>query len=213
MKKRTIYLFIAAMLACLAILSACQGKATDDGGANDGANDNVKDVVTMSVTSEGIVNGQIEAKYGKYGDQFNENGMPTYSLPFSIENAPENTVSYAIVLEDKDAYSFSGGFSWIHWTAANITRSEIKENESQTASDFVQGANSWMSMQGGGQSRELSSFYGGMAPPDAPHLYELHVFALDTELELENGFYMNELYKKMDGHILDQYTLKGSYNN
>lgn len=167
----------------------------------------------MKVTSTGIVNGIIDAKYGKYGIQFNENGIPTYSLPFKIENPPNAAVSYAIVLEDKDAYPVSGGFAWIHWTAANITRTEIMEDESQTAADFVQGVNSWTSLQGGQQSKERSSFYGGMAPPDAPHLYELHVFALDTILHLENGFLMNDLYKKMDGHVLEQYTLKGSYNN
>lgn len=167
----------------------------------------------MIITSTGLVNGVFDAKYGKHGTQFNENGVPTCSIPFKMEGAPENTVSYAIVLEDKDAYPVSGGFAWIHWTAANIVRTEIMENESQTATDFVQGVNSWTSMQGGQQSKELSSFYGGMAPPDAPHLYELHVFALDTTLELEAGFLMNDLYKKMDGHILDQYTLKGLYQN
>lgn len=165
----------------------------------------------MIVTSTGIVNGVINHKYGKHGTQFNENGMPTYSLPFKIENAPKETVSYAIILEDKDAYPVSGGFSWIHWTVANITRTEIMENESQTAIDFVQGVNSWMSIQGGNQSKELSSFYGGMAPPDATHIYEIHVYALDTLLDLENGFMFNELHRKMDGHILDQYTLKGEY--
>ena len=167
----------------------------------------------MNVTSSGIADGVIDAKYGKYGTQFNENGMPTFSLPFKIENAPENTMSYAVVLEDKDAYPVSGGFAWIHWTAANITRTEIMENESRSAVDFVQGVNSWTSVQGGQQSRELSSYYGGMMPPDAPHVYELHVYALDSVMDLENGFYMNDLYKKMDGHILAQYTLKGIYNN
>lgn len=167
----------------------------------------------MTVTSTGITDGKIDAKYGKHGDSFNENGMPTYSLPFAIENAPKDTVSYAIMLEDKDAFPVSGGFSWIHWTAANINRTEILENESITATDFVQGANSWMSKQGGNQSRELSSFYGGMAPPDAPHTYELHVYALDTMLELDNGFNMNDMYKQMSGHILDSYTLTGVYNN
>lgn len=168
---------------------------------------------TMTVTSTGITNGQIENKYGKHGDAFNENGMPTYSLPFAITNAPKGTISYAIMLEDKDAFPVSGGFSWVHWTAANITRTEILENESISATDFVQGANSWMSMQGGEQSRELSSFYGGMAPPDAPHTYELHVYALDTMLELDSGFNMNDMYKQMRGHILDNYTLTGVYNN
>ena len=167
----------------------------------------------MLVTSTGIQNGVIDPKYGKYGQQFNENGVPTCSLPFAITDAPHGTVSYAIVLEDKDAYPVSGGFAWIHWTAANITRTALLENESQTAADFVQGVNSWTSPQGGQQSKALSSVYGGMAPPDSPHLYELHVYALDTLLPLENGFYMNTLYHQMDGHILDQYTLKGLYHN
>ena len=167
----------------------------------------------MKVTSKGIVDGIIQDKYGKHGEYFNENGMPIYSLPIEIKDAPENTKSYALVLEDKDAFPVSGGFSWIHWTACNILKTEIKENESQTTSDFIQGVNSWTSIQGGSQSRELSSFYGGMAPPDKSHIYEIHVYALDKVLDLENGFLYNELYKKMDGHILDSYTLKGEYRN
>ncbi len=167
----------------------------------------------MIVTSTGIVNGVIDPKYGKHGKHFNAHNMSTYSLPFKIENAPEHTVSFAIMLEDKDAFPISGGFSWVHWTAANIIKTEVMENESQSATDFVQGCNSYISMQGRQQSREQSSFYGGMAPPDAPHIYELHVYALDCMLELENGFYMNEMYRKMDGHVLAQYTLKGIYKN
>lgn len=165
----------------------------------------------MIVTSTGITDGIIDPKYGKHGIAFNAGGMPIYSLPIKIEDAPEKTVSYALVLEDKDAFPISGGFSWIHWTAANITRTEILENESQSATDFVQGVNSWISQQGGSQSVELSSYYGGMAPPDAPHTYELHVYALDTMLDLESGFYMNLLYKQMEGHVLDTTTIKGVY--
>ena len=167
----------------------------------------------MLVTSTGINNGIIDEKYGKFGADFNPNMVSTYSLPFKVLNAPKDTVSFAIVLEDKDAFPVCGGFSWIHWTAANITRDELLENESQSATDFVQGLNSWTSMQGGNQSHKLSSFYGGMAPPNEPHLYELHVFALDTLLEIENSFFMNDLYKKMDTHILAQCTLKGLYKN
>lgn len=99
----------------------------------------------MKVTSSGIVNGVIMDQYGCRG-VMNEYEMPTFSLPLMIEEAPQGTVSYALVLEDKDAFPVSG-FSWIHWTAANITRTVIKENESQTATDFVQGVNSWISDQ------------------------------------------------------------------
>ncbi|MEG0275145.1 MAG: YbhB/YbcL family Raf kinase inhibitor-like protein [Longicatena sp.] len=167
----------------------------------------------MNITSTGIINGKIEDMYGKRGTQFNENGMPTYSLPFKIEGAPAETKSFAIVLEDKDAIPVSGGFVWTHWVAANITRIEIMENESQSALDFVQGLNSWTSIQGGEQSKELSRYYGGMAPPNAPHEYELHVYALDTLLQLENGFYMNEMFHKMKGHILEEGVLYGVYEN
>ncbi|MEG0924659.1 MAG: YbhB/YbcL family Raf kinase inhibitor-like protein [Anaerovoracaceae bacterium] len=167
----------------------------------------------MKVLSNGMIDGMWAEKYGKHGTQVNENGVPTCSIPVKIQDAPEGTVSFAFVLEDKDAYPVSGGFAWIHWLAANITRMEIFENESQTATDFVQGVNSWTSMQGGEQSVELSSFYGGMCPPDAPHLYELHVYALDTMLDLENGFLFNQLHRKMDGHILEQVTLKGEYSH
>lgn len=165
----------------------------------------------MIVTSTGIVNGMIQDRFGGRGTQFNVNGVPDCSLPLQIEHAPEGTRSFALILEDKDAYPVTGGFVWIHWLAANITRRELRENESRTARDFVQGCNSWASIQGGRQSKELSSFYGGMTPPDRAHTYELQVFALDTVLDLAAGFYLNELYHKMDGHILETYTLKGVY--
>ena len=85
----------------------------------------------MNVTSSRIINGIIQPQYGGRGTQFNENHIPTFSLPFKAENVPEKTVSLAIVLEDKDAYPVTGGFAWIHWLAANITRFDIRDNESQ----------------------------------------------------------------------------------
>ena len=61
--------------------------------------------------------------------------MPTYSLPLKIEDAPEGTKSFAVVMEDKDAFPVSGGFSWIHWTAANITRTEIMDFSTMSYTD------------------------------------------------------------------------------
>jgi Raf kinase inhibitor-like YbhB/YbcL family protein len=165
----------------------------------------------MKVYSKGIVNGKIEKKYGKYGTEFNVNGIPSCSLPICIEDAPEGTQTFALILEDKDAIPICG-FSWIHWTAANIKRTELSDNESRVATDFVQGVNSFYK-KSQGHDRAAYSFYGGMAPPDAPHTYELHVYALDQELALTTGFYMNELYWKMQGHILDSFTLFGVYDN
>lgn len=164
----------------------------------------------MVITSTGIMSGFIQKQYGGHGTQFNANNVPSYSLPFKIEKAPENTSSFAFILEDKDAYPVVG-FTWIHWLGANLQREEVKENESQTATDFIQGANSWISIQGNQQNREQASYYGGMTPPDKAHTYELHIFALDKTLDLEKGFYLNELYQKMEGHILEEAVLKGIY--
>lgn len=166
----------------------------------------------MKVTSSAIVNGVFEDKYGKRGE-LNALGMPTYSIPVKIEDAPDGTKSYALVLDDKDAFPVSGGFVWVHWVAANIQRDELQENESQTAKDFVQGVNSWLSIQGGSHPAESCSYYGGMAPPDAPHIYELRVYALDTVLDLKPGFYMNEMFRQMEGHVLEEVVIKGEYKN
>jgi len=165
----------------------------------------------MKVTSTGIINGIIEDKYGKRGTQFNEANIPTYSLPVNIQNPPKGTISYALILEDKDAIPVCG-FSWIHWLAANITKVEIKENESILKKDFIQGVNSWFGVACN-MEKEITSAYGGMTPPDRTHTYELHVFALDDKLNLREGFCINDLNKAMKGHILEQSTLRGCYIN
>ncbi|MGL5296832.1 MAG: YbhB/YbcL family Raf kinase inhibitor-like protein [Culicoidibacterales bacterium] len=164
----------------------------------------------MKVTSTGIQNGIIGDKYGKRGD-VNEFGMPVVSLPLSFENYPEGTKSFAVFIEDKDAIPVSGGFSWIHWTVANVTVEGLEEDAARTNETIVQGVNSWLSMQGGSQPAEAVATYGGMAPPNADHVYDIHVYALDTMLDLDTGFYPNELFHAMKGHILAETTIQGTY--
>ena len=142
----------------------------------------------MFVTSSAIQNGAFEDKYGKRGTQFSPNGMPTYSIPFEIHDAPQGTKSFAVVLEDKDAITASG-FVWIHWLIADLERTVIQENDIEEA-----------------------SFYGGMAPPNCLHRYELIVYALDTKLNLKPGFRFNDLHFAMQGHILDQAVVMGTYD-
>lgn len=164
----------------------------------------------MIVTSSAIKNGAFEDKYGKRGTEFSPNGMSTYSIPFEIKDAPEGTKSFAIVLEDKDAITASG-FVWIHWLIANLERTSVAENESQTATDYVQGANSWASVLGKFELDEASA-YGGMAPPNCLHRYELIVYALDSKLDLKPGFRFNDLHFAMQGHILAQAVVMGTYD-
>jgi Raf kinase inhibitor-like YbhB/YbcL family protein len=175
---------------------------------------NLNHQAKMTVTSSGLKDGVWEDKYGAKGTQFNKNGIPSYSIPFNIKNAPKDSKSFALVLKDNDAYEVTQGITWVHWVAANITSNELTENASiKEADQFVQGINSWVTLEGGQQDQELSSFYGGMAPPNKPHKYDLHVYALDTLLSLKNGFYLNQMDDEMDGHILAEYTLTGEYAN
>ncbi|WGE89392.1 YbhB/YbcL family Raf kinase inhibitor-like protein [Actinobacillus arthritidis] len=164
----------------------------------------------MKVMSSAIKNGVFEDKYGKRGTQFSPNGMPSYSIPFEISEIPDGTQSFAVVLEDKDAITASG-FVWIHWLIADLTRTNITENESLTATDFVQGANSWASKLGNFSIEEASN-YGGMAPPNCKHRYELIVYALDTKLNLTSGFRFNDLHFAMQGHILATASVMGTYD-
>ncbi len=135
--------------------------------------------------------------------------QPTlFHLKFTMH--PQGTKSFAVVLEDKDAITASG-FVWIHWLIADLERTVIQENESQTATDYVQGANTWASKLGQFDIEE-ASFYGGMAPPNCLHRYELIVYALDTKLNLKPGFRFNDLHFAMQGHILDQAVVMGTYD-
>lgn len=164
----------------------------------------------MKVSSAAIKNGVFEDKYGKRGSQSGANGMPTYSIPFEISGAPEGTKSFAVVLDDKDAVT-AAGFIWIHWLIADLEKTSVPENDSLSATDYVQGVNSWASVLGQVPAADASC-YGGMAPPNCLHRYDLTVYALDTKLNLPEGFGFNDLHYAMQGHVLAQASVTGVYD-
>lgn len=164
----------------------------------------------MQVVTSAIEQGIFHDRFGKRGQDFSPHGMPSRSIPFEIIDAPQETKSFAVVLDDKDAITASG-FVWIHWLIANLTRTSVLENESQQATDYVQGANSWASALGN-FSLEEASAYGGMAPPNCLHRYDLTVYALDTVLDLQQGFRFNDLHYAMQGHILAVASITGTYD-
>lgn len=162
----------------------------------------------MKITSDAIHMGIIEDKYGIRGTQKNRLGFPTYSIPVKIEEAPDNTKSFALVLEDTNVLSATKE-PIIHWLVANITKTEILENESLLATDFVQGRTSWAK----DETQLEACMYTGMMPQSLPRVYQLHIFALDEILNLKIGFSYEELEKKMQTHILAEETIKGVYAN
>lgn len=163
----------------------------------------------MKVTSTAITDGYWENRFGKYGTDLSSSGKNVRSVPFTISDAPAGTVSYAVVLDDPDSIPVCG-FTWIHWTLCNLTQTQVAEDASRHAPDFIQGTTSFHSVASA-ETLEEASCYGGMAPPDADHEYNLTVYALDCKLDLAPGFYLNEMMHAMHGHVLTHARVSAKY--
>ncbi len=110
-----------------------------------------------------------------------------------IENIPTDTKSLALIFDDPDAPMGT----WVHWVVFNIpVISRIEE-------DSVPGK------QGINDFGRLN--YGGPCPPLGTHRYIFKAYALDTELNLEEGLTKADLEKAMAGHILAKAELTGLY--
>jgi Raf kinase inhibitor-like YbhB/YbcL family protein len=133
-------------------------------------------------------NGMISKKYGCGGDNVNP--------PLKIENIPPGAKSMALIFDDLDA----PGGTYVHWILWNVDpkTKEIKENS--VPEGAVQGMNDFKRQN-----------YGGPCPPTRPHRYVFKVYALDTLLNLNPGSTKPDLEKAMEGHILSQAQLKGTY--
>ncbi len=168
----------------------------------------------LRISSPGVRDEIIADRFGIRGTEF-KGSMPTRSLPVRIESAPENTKSFALTLIDYDAVE-AVGVCWLHWLLCNFTETELPENASVERHDrLTQGLNTWGSpLLGPGKlSAGDASAYGGMAPPDRPHRYILTVYALNSLLDLKNGFTLNRLLAETGPRLLAATTLAATYRN
>ena len=146
----------------------------------------------MQLTSSGFSDGDempIELGY--------KNGNETPAL--SINGIPEGTKSLALIMDDPDAMGAVGKV-WVHWVVWNIdpTREFITGNPQE--SKFVEGMTDFGEVG-----------YGGPAPPDKRHTYVFKLYALDTELDLPQKSTKADVEKAMEGHIIEQTQLTGTY--
>ena len=120
-----------------------------------------------------------------------KNGNRRPPLRFNL--IPEATKSLALIMDDPDAMGAVGKI-WVHWVAWNIdpTKTELaKSTEGMT--DFGEVG------------------YGGPAPPDKRHMYVFKLYALDSELDLPDKSTKADVEKAMEGHIIEQTQLTGTY--
>lgn len=153
----------------------------------------------MEVVSGGIVNGEMGLAYGAKGEQFVQGGVPSRSLPLTVNYVPPDTKALALTMIDPD------GGNWVHWLAAGIAVDgivcDIPENASIDWADrLVQGKNDFG-----------PNGYGGPTPPSGVHTYVITVYALSEEVELENGFSLKALTAAMDGKVLAKAVITGTY--
>lgn len=152
-----------------------------------------------------LTNGYLPDQYGKYAtpEQMIAD-HPTTSFPLTATDLPTGTKSLALVLIDFDSTPVCG-FTWIHWLAANIPTelAMLPANASRQMADrFIQGKNSNAGSLVNGDPR-ITQGYVGPQPPDRDHNYTLTVYALDDDLQLQNGYWLNEFLHAAQGHILD----------
>ena len=153
----------------------------------------------MIVSSRDIVDGEIWPQYGKFGEMLEED-VPTRSFPLQATCAPAETVSFAIRMSDPDSVPIAG-YEWVHWMVVNLETVDLPENASvEWAEQMIQGTNDFGTIG-----------YGGPMPPDKPHTYVITVYALDTMLDLQNGFTKEAFEDAIQGHILAEASMTGVY--
>jgi len=145
--------------------------------------------MTMALTSPAFNNGEpIPKKFTCDGEDI--------SPELDWFGTPEGTVSMALIMDDPDAPVGT----WIHWVVYNLPMDLSGLREGMTGVG-LDGTNSW--------SR---TGYGGPCPPSGTHRYYFKLYALDTNLDLDPGVKKDALLAAMEGHIIGQAELMGTYS-
>jgi Raf kinase inhibitor-like YbhB/YbcL family protein len=124
------------------------------------------------------------------------------SPPLAWTDAPEGRASFALIADDPDA----PGRTWVHWVIFNIPPNVGGLSENTPTNDRLGDG----SLQGANDFRRIG--YGGPCPPPgSPHRYFFKLYALDTKLDLEAGATKAQLEAAMQGHILAEAQLMGTF--
>ncbi len=140
--------------------------------------------------------GIVPMKYASPGD----NVQPG----FTFSNAPENTVSYAIILHDVDVSIGGNTGDVLHWLAWNIPASAGGIPEGSLPEGSVQGRN----------MRGQNAYMGPGAPPGPRyHHYIFELYALSQTLDLPPTAGRDELLAAMQGKIVAKAAYVGRFHS
>ena len=156
----------------------------------------IEAVTSLEITSNAFENeGAIPSSYSCDG----ENTSPALSWL----KPPDGTQSFALIMDDPDAPL--GTF--VHWVIFNIPSSARGLSPAipkipQLTEGSIQGQNS-ASLPG----------YMGPCPPTGTHRYFFKLYALDTTLGLTSDAKKDDVLSAMEGHILAEGQLMGTYSH
>ena len=133
--------------------------------------------------------------------RYTADGMDV-SPPLKWKNVPPGCKSLALIVDDPDAPAGT----WVHWVLYNLPPS---------AAEVPEGVAEQKSLVGGMKQgkNDFGRFgYGGPSPPPGKaHRYFFKLYALDTLLDLPPGVTKKQLLQAMEGRILAQAELMGTY--
>ena len=113
--------------------------------------------------------------------------------------APKNTTSLALICDDPDAPAGT----WVHWVLYDLQ---------PTTTSLPEGiASSWPGATQGTNDFKRIGYGGPCPPPGKSHRYFFKLYALDAKLDLKPGATKSELVSAMNGHILAEGRLMGTY--
>ena len=123
--------------------------------------------------------------------------------PLAWSDVPERTRSLALIVDDPDAPDPAAPTrTWVHWVLVDIP---------PTASALPQGARALPEGCRAGLNDWGRAGYGGPCPPVGRHRYFFKLYALDTGLPELQRPTKAELERAMQGHVLAQAQLIGTY--
>ena len=152
--------------------------------------------ITISVTSPAFADGgEIPSRYAGTGEEV--------SPPLAIDGLPADTAS-VVIMDDIDAPVIGTVYHWVLWNippVAEIPGDVPKEKEIPSLGGARQGRNTLFRIG-----------YIGPNPPKGTHRYRIHVYALDTMLDLAPGAGHRKLTKAMEGHVIGYGLLSGKFS-
>lgn len=127
---------------------------------------------------------------------------PDLSPPLTWEGAPAATRSFGLICDDPDA----PGGTWVHWVLYNLPADTAALAEGVPPLPTLPNG----ARQGYNDFKRLG--YGGPCPPRGrAHRYFFKLYALGVGPDLPAGATKPDLVAAMEGHILAQAELMGTY--